>query len=83
MRVLKLLAMGLAGYAIYEIGRSLFSSPAIGGGSMSRRPSPAQQADEHRARLSGQAPGEGMRVEVAEDSGATRSQVVGRGVVSR
>lgn len=79
MQVLKLLAMGLAGYAVYEIGRNLMQAS---GGMGEGRPSPAQEADIHRQVLSGEG-GEGMAVEVHDPSGATRQQVVGRGVISR
>ncbi len=79
MRILKLLAMGLAGYALYELGQALFSATGMGDGH-DQNDSPAHQADQRRALLSGARP-EGMRVDVAEDSGTAHAQVVGRGVI--
>lgn len=79
MRLLSLVAMGLAGYAIYEMGRMLQAQ--MGAQETDSSASPARQADQRRARLSGES-GEGMDVQVANTDGGTHRQITGRGVIS-
>lgn len=78
MRLINLIAMGLAGYAVYELLRPIL--PRTGRRMDGRSPSPAQVAETRRARLSGES-GEGMRVEVADTDGGTHQQIAGRGVI--
>lgn len=87
MRLLKLIALGLASYTIYELGRGILSMAGHHGhaqpqGGDARPQTPAQEADVRRRVLSGSGDHAGMEIDVADAGGGTRRQVVGRGVVS-
>ena len=79
--LLKLLAYGLLGYAIYEFIRGMSATEAqgsFGGGGWSS--SGNLRGDAGRANLTGR--GGGMDVESQEEDGGSVRHTVGRGVVS-
>jgi hypothetical protein len=77
--LLKLLAYGLLGYALYEFFRGMSEGGSMGGGGqggMGRN----FRDEASRANMTG--PGEGMEMSSQEDSGESVPHRVGRGVVS-
>jgi hypothetical protein len=76
--LLKLLAYGLLGYALYEFFRGMSDTGGGGGGEgdMSRN----FRNEASRANMTG--PGEGQDVMTQDDSGESVRHRVGRGVVS-
>ena len=77
--LLKLVAYGLLGYALYEFFRGMSESNAGGGGgegSIGRN----FREDASRANMTG--PGAGMEMTTSDDSGESVPRRVGRGVVS-
>lgn len=79
MRVLKLLAYGLIGYAMYELVRQIAGEEASAAGERRRRVAPEPRAPQRGPRMTG--PGGGTSTDVADSSGAWHRQSVGRGVV--
>lgn len=85
-RLIKLVMMGLIGYAIYEFFRGLMSTQAVqqmtgGGGAGQGRQDSPPNIGAGNMQYSG--PGEGQRVETEDAAGAGSSHYVGRGVVAR
>jgi hypothetical protein len=79
MRLLKLMAYALFGYALYEFVRGMMEQesarPAMSGASGSR------QGATPRQNITG--PGEGADVETADTNGGAMHHRVGRGVVRK
>jgi hypothetical protein len=86
MRLLKLLAYGLLGYALYEFFRGMTQAEqggAMAGGGQgggSRELNRAMDTDTGRMNMTG--PAEGTEVQTQDPSGASVRHKVGRGVVS-
>ena len=86
MRLLKLLAYALLGYALYEFFRGMVQGEAggtAGGGQRgggSRELNRAMETNPGRMNMTG--PGRGTDVQTQEASGASVPHTVGRGVVS-
>jgi hypothetical protein len=78
--LLKLLAYGLLGYALYEFFRGMSEGGLGGGGGGEREMGRSFREEPSRANMTG--PGEGMDVTSQEDSGESVRHRVGRGVVS-
>ena len=76
--LLKLLAYGLLGYALYEFFRGMSDSGAGGGGQRDVGRNFRDQPS--RANMTG--PGEGQDVMTQDDSGESVRHRVGRGVMS-
>jgi hypothetical protein len=93
MRLLKLLAYGLFGYALYEFIRGMLQMEQQqqqgGGGGMSRSGGGGGGAMQAAARSFGEmaqnitGPGEGQTIETQEFDGGGMRHNVGRGVVRR
>jgi hypothetical protein len=82
MRLLKLMVYSILGFVIYELVQGMRGGDFEGAGSGSRggpRGNRGQQEETGGLNLTG--PGEGTDVEVADVSGTTHRQTVGRGVV--
>ena len=77
--LLKLLAYGLLGYALYEFFRGI-SEGGAGGGGGERAMGRSFREESARANMTG--PGEGQDMTTQEDSGESVRHRVGRGVVS-
>jgi len=85
MRLLKLLAYSLLGYALYEFFRGMMSEPDMAGGTAggqrgSRDRNRAMETDAARSNMTGPARGAGVQTEDA--AGTSVPHTVGRGVVS-
>ena len=78
--LLKLLAYGLLGYALYEFFRGMSEGGGMGGGGGEGGMGRNFRDEASRANMTG--PGEGMDVMSQEDSGESVPHRVGRGVVS-
>jgi hypothetical protein len=84
MRLLKLIALALLGYVIYELYLGM-SEGSNGNGGEPRRGAQQRGGSPRRARAGGEqltGAGRGMKTQVEEDSGESRSQTVGRGVTN-
>ena len=77
MRLLKLIALALLGYVIYELYLGM-SEGGHGDGGDRRRPGQQRRGRAGGERLTGA--GRGMKTQVEDRSGESRSQTVGRGV---
>ena len=83
MRLLKLMALALLGYVIYEMYLGMSEGGGGGDGGERRRPGQQRGGGPRRARAGGErltGAGRGMKTQVEEESGESRSQTVGRGV---
>jgi hypothetical protein len=78
--LLKLLAYGLLGYALYEFFRGMNEGGAGGGGGGQASMGRNFRDEASRANMTG--PGGGMEMTTQEDSGESVTHRVGRGVVS-
>ena len=78
--LLKLLAYGLLGYALYEFFRGMSESGSVGGGGGESAMGRNFQSEASRANMTG--PGGGMGMTTQDDSGESVPHRVGRGVVS-
>jgi hypothetical protein len=78
--LLKLLAYGLLGYALYEFFRGMSEGGGMGEGGGQGGMGRNFRDEASRANMTG--PGEGMDVTSQEDSGESVPHRVGRGVVS-
>ena len=77
--LLKLLAYGLLGYALYEFFRGMSDSGGGGGG---REGEMGRNFRDQASRANMTGPGEGQDVMTQDDSGESVRHRVGRGVVS-
>ena len=77
--LLKLLAYGLLGYALYEFFRGMSDNADGGGGGGERQMGRNFRDQASRANMTG--PGEGRDVTSQDDSGESVRHRVGRGVV--
>ena len=83
--LLKLLAYGLLGYAIYEFFRGMSGNAEAatgGGGRMQLGGSSSRNIREEAGRANLTGPGRGMDVTTQDDSGESVRRTVGRGVIS-
>jgi hypothetical protein len=78
--LLKLLAYGLLGYALYEFFRGMSDTGGGGGGGGEGEMGRNFRNESSRANMTG--PGEGEDVMTQDDSGESVRHRVGRGVVS-
>jgi hypothetical protein len=79
-RLLKLVAYGLLGYALYEFFRGMSEGGGAGGGREEGAMGRNFRDESARANMTG--PGEGQDMTTQDDSGESVRHRVGRGVVS-